>query len=294
MREKKIQQINKILGVLLFFVVFFANSLCFAEDENKLMRVELIYKVPESILLSQNKDENIQEGQKEFETYLKGKYSKRFDIRKIERQKFEETHTPAEYLQKVQPLETPLLVIINLEGTGTSVDHYQNAFGAKVDGVAPSVFVRVKEIVIDRKTGTYDGMDYGRQEYTAGTIAWGRDVYAVNTNPRTNVKNAVKAAINDVCRIDKSINKYANPTKYQKEIDRYYGRFEKINKAEKQEALEKEQKEAPDRARVAKFLEWAKKQPGLEMVVNMVKNNGTEFGLQTIEMYKAMGLYVEK
>ena len=70
--------------------------------------------------------------------------------------------------------------------------------------------------------------------------------------------------------------------------------LKKINKAEKQEALEKEQKEAPDRARVAKFLEWAKKQPGLEMVVNMVKNNGTEFGLQTIEMYKAMGLYVEK
>ena len=218
MKLKRIFLLTFVFGLTL-------AQFCFASDEKKL-RVHLFYKIPDTILQVQNKQENLVEGQKEFEGMLQKAYSKRFRVEKVERLANDKVVEPADCYQMVGPLETPFLLAIALEGTGTTVQHYQNAFGAQVDGVAPTTYVHLMEVIPDRQDLRFYGIDYGHQSYTAGTFAYGQTVAPVDVDPRTNIKNAVKACVRDANEFNRHhINKYMNPVDYQMEEDRFQGNY---------------------------------------------------------------------
>lgn len=284
---------KKISTVLVFLLCLFCQTV-FAAETPKKLSVCLIYKVADAVIQCQNKEEDMAAGQKEFEETLLKNYEKRFDVKKIQRMDENDIRPPKEYADMVQPTEIPLVVWVKLEGTGVSVDHYQNAFGAKVDGVAPSTFVHIKEVTVDKKNYAVYGWDYGKQEYTAGTFSLGRVVAAADTDPRRNAKNAIKAALKDVCSLNQDINKYADPTAYAIDQDRFYGNFRKANEIQNQQKEAKTAKEAPLRARVDKFVEYVHNHPELG-VTNLVDANRNDLSLmgQIMDMYIKTGLYKE-
>lgn len=287
-------KVRKIALITLAFVIGLMQ-ICLGAEEKK-TRVHLIYKVPEAILQVQNKEENVIEGQKEFETMLLKEYGKRFQVKKIERVDMAKTLYPLDCLQMVSPLETPLVVKITLEGTGTSVDHYQNAFGAKVDGVAPSTKIHMQEVILDRNESKFYGVDYGIQEYTSGTISLGRIVMAADTNPRTNVKNAVNACVRDVCVFNKQkINKYVSPEDYAIEEARHRGDFKTFDQALDKKKEQQEAANAPLKARIEKFKKFAEEHPdyGILPVLNMYQYS-LEMQKSIMESYIQMGMYKEE
>lgn len=286
-------KIKRVFVLSLLFVLGIAQ-LCFGAGEKK-TRVHLIYKVPEAILQVQNKEENIVEGQKEFEATLLKYYEKRFQVKKIERVPMDKLLYPEDCLKMTTPLETPLVVKILLEGTGTAVDHYQNAFGAKVDGVAPSTKVHLQEAIADRNDYKLYGIDYGTQEYTSGTFSLGRIVVAADTNPRTNVKNAVNACIRDACVFNRhNINKYVNPGDYAMEEARYKGDFKTWDLALSQKKAQQEAAEAPLRAIIEKFRKFAEEHPeyGILPMLNMYQYN-LQSQKTIMDTYIQMGMYKE-
>lgn len=279
--------------VLLLCCLF--SQIGFAAEPAKKMPVCLIYKVADTILQCQNKEEDMVAGQKEFEAELLKNYSKRFDVREMKHVNAKESHKPQEYIAMAKPDETPLLVWVALEGTGVSVDHYQNAFGAKVDGVAPSTFVSVQEGTIDRNNLTLSGWNYGTREYTEGTFSVGRVVAAVETDPRRNTKNAVKAALKDVCALTPGINKYTNPEMYAIDQYRFQGDFKKASELNQQRKAAQDAKAAPLRARVDKFINYVHNHPELG-ITNLVDANRNDLSLMNefMETYIKMGVYKEE
>ena len=275
-----------------------ANVVQAAENIENKKRVELIYKVPDAVLQCQNKEENIEEGKKEFEKFLLDQYGKRFNIRKIEYMSLEEKYQLPEYLNKVGPMESPLLVIIELKGSGTTTDTYQNAFGAKTTVLVPTTKLSVMEALVNRKDGKYGSYSSGTLEYSAGSLALGRDVYVGGTDPRKRTKNAIKDAIKDICTENTSINKYADPDAYQNEKDRYSGNFYKIAernavKAREHAAVTKDQKE-----RIEKFKAYCLKDKnsilyGLWTGSLYIWENDPETILPIIDSMKEQGLYKE-
>ncbi len=289
--ENMVKKVNLILVLLIGLFC----QISFASDAPKRLSVCLIYKVANTVLQCQNKEEDMVAGQKEFEETLMKNYSKRFDVKKIQRMDENDIRPPKEYLDMATPPEVPLVVWVKLEGTGVSVDHYQNAFGAKVDGVAPSTFVHIKEVTVDRKNYDVYGWDYGTQEYTAGTFSLGRVVAAADTDPRRNAKNAIKAALKDACSQNEKINKYVDPEAYEIDQNRFHGYFKKANEIQKQQKDAIIAKEAPLRARVDKFVDYIHNHPELG-VTNLVDANRNDLSTlkQMMEMYIKMGLYKEQ
>lgn len=285
---------KKIRVVFILLCCLF-SQIGFAAEQAKKFPVCLIYKVADTILKCQNKEEDMVAGQKEFEADLLKNYSKRFDVREMKHVDAKEIHKPQEYIAMAKPDETPLLVWVSLEGTGVSVDHYQNAFGAKVDGVAPSTFVKIQEGTIDRNSLTLSGWNYGTREYTEGTFSVGRVVAAVDTDPRKNAKNAIKAALKEVCSPDPDINKYTDPTGYEIEQARFHGDFKKVNELKNQSKAAQDAKEAPMRARVDKFVAYVHNHPDLG-ITNLVDANRNDLSIMKymIDMYTTMGLYKEE
>lgn len=281
--------------VVLFLLCCLFSQIGFAAETAKKLAVCLIYKVPDTVLQSQNKEEDMVAGQKEFEKDLLKAYSKRFDVREMKRVDEKETHPTQEYVAMAKPGEIPLLVLVKLEGNGVSVDHYQNAFGAKVDGVAPSTFVHIQEGTIDRNDNSFCGWDYGKREYTAGTFSMGRMVAAVDTDPRRNTKNAVKAALKDVCALTPGINKYTNPEMYTIDLYRFQGDFKKASELNQQRKAAQDVKEAPLRARVDKFINYVHNHPELG-ITNLVDANQNDLSLMKdfMDSYIKMGLYKEE
>lgn len=279
--------------VLLLCCLF--SQIGFAAEPAKKLPVCLIYKVADTILQCQNKEEDMVAGQKEFEAELLKNYSKRFDVREMKHVNAKESRKPQEYIAMAKPDETPLLVWVALEGTGVSVDHYQNAFGAKVDGVAPSTFVSIQEGTIDRNNLTLSGWNYGTREYTEGTFSVGRVVAAVETDPRKNAKNAIKAALKEVCSPNTEINKYADPTGYEIEQARFQGDFKKVDELRDQRKAAQDAKEAPLRARVDKFINYVHNHPELG-ITNLVDANRNDLSLMNefMETYIKMGVYKEE
>ena len=285
---------KKIRVVFILLCCLF-SQIGFAAEQAKKLPVCLIYKVADTVLKCQNKEEDMVAGQKEFEADLLKNYSKRFDVREMKRMDDKEIYPGKYYVAMVKPGETPLVVVIKLEGTGVSVDHYQNAFGAKVDGVAPSTFVHITEGMADTANSNLNGWDYGSQEYTAGTFSMGRIVAAVDTDPRRNAKNAIKAALKDVCSTNSEINKYANPTAYEIDQARFHGDFKKVAELRSQQEAAKEAKEAPMRAIVDKFITCVHSHSELG-ITNMVDANRNDLSTMKyiIDMYTTMGLYKEE
>lgn len=285
----------KKFRVVLFLLCCLFSQIVFAAEQAKKLPVCLIYKVADTVLQCQNKEEDMVAGQKEFEAELLKNYSKRFDVREMKHISDKESYKPQEYVAMARPDETPLMVWVVLEGTGVSVDHYQNAFGAKVDGVAPSTFVQVQEGIIDRDTNAFSGWNYGTREYTEGTFSVGRVVAAVDTDPRKNAENAIKAALKEVCSPNTEINKYTDPTGYEIAQALYQGDFKKVNELRDQQKAAREAKEAPLRARVDKFVNYVHNHPELG-ITNLVdaNRNDLSFMRDAIEMYTGMGLYKEE
>lgn len=288
---RKLKQIFWLAMVLVLGIA----QLCFGAEAKKL-RVHLIYKVPETILQAQNREENIEEGKKEFEAMLLKSYSKRFDVRKVEYEDWNARFTLAQYAEKVSPLDVPFIVRVKLEGNGTTVDHYQNAFGAKVDAVSMTTRVHVVEYLVDRTfPASFSWWDYGTKSYGAGTTSLGDIVIANDTDPRTNTKNAVKACIGDINKFnDDKINKYTNPVAYEFEELRYKGELKKAAELRKKEEERKAAQEAPARARIQKFVDYVKAHPELG-ITNLVEANKNDLTYMNtlINIYVGSGLYKE-
>ena len=131
------------------------------------------------------------------------------------------------YQEKVKPGQTPLIITLLLNGQGQSATHYQNAFGATAIGIAPAVSVSLIELLIDQSDLKPYSITYGPLEYSAGTFAVGRNIYAAQTDPRKNAKNALRGIFRDACKLNEDINKYANPVAYEYEYNRFIGDFKK-------------------------------------------------------------------
>lgn len=216
---------RKIIFLTLALALFLVNTV-FAADFQPTKKVVIFYRVSDAILQAQNSDEDIVAGKEEFEKELRNHYSKRFIVQDIKRNTYEPSQ-PSFYQSLIKPNQTPLMVIIELAGEDVSVDHYQNAYGAQATGYAPAIKVHLTEAVPAKDGLGFMPYDYGVQTYSAGTFSVGMGVYAAQTDPRKNVKNAVRASFRDACKFNDKINKYVNPLAAENEVARYSGDFEK-------------------------------------------------------------------
>ncbi|MHC1714861.1 MAG: hypothetical protein AB9858_04595 [Acidaminococcaceae bacterium] len=238
---------KKISLVLLSLMLL--TGICFAKDPEPTQKVVIFYNVPDAILQCQNSNEDIISGKEELEKELVNHYGKRFIVQGIERLTAGATITPSESFKKVKPNQTPFFIKISLDGQGESTATYQNAFGAKTSGVAPAINVHLLEAIPSIEDNTFYFHDYGVISYTAGTFALGMNVYAAQTDPRKNTKNAVRGCFRDACQFNQSINKYANPNAYENEYNRFTGNFKKLT-------LNETKKDTKLGIRIAKFITW--------------------------------------
>ena len=240
----------KKLFLLFCFIMLAFNTVYAATIPEPTKKVVLFYRVPDTILQSQNADEDIVAGAAELEKELKNHYSKRFIVQEV-RKAPEEKMLPDGYQALIKPNQIPLIVTIDLEGQGSNVDYYQNAFGAKSAGVSQTVNVHLVEALPASNNNSFAWIDYGVQAYGAGTFAIGRDIFATQTDPRKNVKNAVRGCFRDACKLNESINKYANPAAYEKEVNRFTGNFEAVVAAD-------QKTNSVALGKIKKFEDWCK------------------------------------
>lgn len=240
----------KKLFLLFCFIMLAFNTVYAATTPEPTKKVVLFYRVPDAILQCQNADEDMVAGAIELEKELKNHYSKRFIVQEI-RKAPEEKMLPDGYKALIKPNQIPLIVTIDLEGQGSNVDYYQNAFGAKSAGVSQTVNVHLVEALPASNNNSFAWIDYGIQAYGAGTFAIGRDIFAAQTDPRKNVKNAVRGCFRDACKLNESINKYANPAAYEKEVNRFTGNFEAVVAAD-------QKTNSVALGKIKKFEDWCK------------------------------------
>ena len=216
----------KKLFLFIFVLIALTANICFADAPEPTKKVVLFYRVSDAILQAQNSDEDMVDGKEEFEKELMNHYSKRFIVQEIRRATGEPSLPPV-YQSTIKANQVPLIVKIDLEGESTTTQFYQNAFGAKATGVAPAVNVHLIEALPSADGLNFIPFDYGTKTYSSGTFAMGMNIYAAQTDPRKNVKIAVRGCIRDACKLNEQVNKYVNPSAYDFEIARYTGDFEK-------------------------------------------------------------------
>ena len=216
----------KKLFLFIFVLIALTANICFADSPEPTKKVVLFYRVSDAILQAQNSDEDMIAGKEELEKELKNHYSKRFIVQEIRRATGEPSLPPA-YQSTIRANQIPLIVKIDLEGETTATQFYQNAFGAKAAGVAPAINVHLIEALPSSDGLNFASFDYGTKAYSSGTFAMGMNIYAAQTDPRKNVKNAVRGSFRDACKLNEQVNKYVNPLAYDFEIARYTGDFEK-------------------------------------------------------------------
>lgn len=217
----------------------------------------LYYKVPDVVLQCQNAQEDPVAGRAELEKEIEKIYGKRFDVKSVQPLPPDVT-TPSQ-LGAIPSGVMPFVIDITPAGEGTTVDHYQNAFGAGFDAAVPTVNVHLVEMAGDIADNTFYSYDYGVQSYSAGSFAIGKDVFAKEKNPRKNTKNAIKTMMKAACAQNTSINKYASPKAYAQEAARYEGRFKEM-------AMEKKIAQAKSNAEIEEFLAWCKTIPGGDQI----------------------------
>ena len=173
-------------------------------------KVILWYQVPAIVLEAQNESNDIKAGQAEFEAYIKEQYSKRFLIQSLKRAP-EGTLNPADLGRITRPDWRPIVISIQLAGTGKETDVSGNTY--------PTVKVAMQESASDgHQLYTYD---YGIKEYSSSLFAVMGYIVSNETDTRKHTKNAVNKAISDACKFNDKINRYADPEAYQVEHDRY-------------------------------------------------------------------------
>ena len=244
---------KKIL-LLTAMLVFALCTAVDAADFTPTKKVVLFYRVSDAILQAQNSDEDMAKGMLEFEKELRNHYGKRFVVQDIKRNTYQPTNDSNFYKKLVKPNQQALIVEIVLAGETTTSTQYQNAYGAQKTGYAPAVNVHLSESLPRLNGNGYATIDYGVKTYSSGTFTVGMNVYATETNPRKNVKNAVRASFRDACVMNEQINKYTNPAGYEMEKARFEGDFEGF------EALYVKQYGTAI-AEIQAFVEWCKKDP---------------------------------
>lgn len=218
----------KKLFLFVFVLIALTVNICFADAPEPTKKVVLFYRVSDAILQAQNSNEDMVAGKEEFEKELKNHYSKRFIVQEIRRATGEPAQPPA-YQSTIRANQIPLIVKIDLEGEGTTTQLYQNAYGAQATGVAPAINVHLLEAIPSTDGLIFVPYDYGTKSYSAGTFAVGMNIYAAQTDPRKNVKNAVRGCFRDACKLNEQVNKYVNPLAFDFEMARYTGDFEKCH-----------------------------------------------------------------
>lgn len=277
---------KKVLPVLFALVIL--SNFCYASAPEPSQKVVLFYNVPDAILQCQNANEDLVAGKEELEKELVNHYNKRFIVQGIEKIPQDSLLTPADYFNKVKPGQRPFIIKIDLKGQGQSTTLYQNAFGAQKVGVAPATNVHLRESVPNIDDNTFYQYDYGIQSYSAGTFAVGRDIYAAQTDPRKNTKNAVRGCFRDACIFNDNINKYADPNAYEKEINRFTGNFKPIS-------LTQGKTNADANAKIEKFKAWCnadKTRENYLIALDMI--NDTNLMAIYIDNLVKMGIYQEK
>lgn len=215
------------------FALMMLSNFCYASAPEPTQKVILFYNVSDAILQCQNSREDLNAGKEELEKELVNHYGKRFIVQGIERTTGGASLTPTDYFGNVKAGQLPFIVKIDLEGQGTLTTSYQNAFGAKTTGVAPSTNVHLIESIPSTEDDVFYWYDYGVRSYSAGTFAVGRDIYVAQSDPRKNTKNAVRACFRDACKFDDTINKYADPSACEKELNRFTGNLKALAMASK-------------------------------------------------------------
>ena len=214
---------KKIFSLVLCFVLLLAcNTMVFADGTKK--NVHIFYRVNNNILACQNRDEDIVRGKKEFEETIRKYYEKRFNLKKIEQTPYEKLSI--DYFKNRCSLgEYGFFITIELEGQSTQTEYYQNGYGAETAVTSPTTLVHLIEFIIIPGNDIVYRYDYGTKSYGKGTIAIGRDVFVADSDPRRNAKGAIEGCLRDACKVDKTINKYANEGAYKIESWRYAGDF---------------------------------------------------------------------
>lgn len=228
-------------------------------------------------------------GAAEFEKELQNNYNKRFIVQEVRRD-LDENLSYDQAKASIKSNQLPIIVKIAFGGTGTGVNYYQNAFGAQASGAYPTTNLQVVEFMPDESTHSFLSYDYGMQSYGAGTFALGRTIFAIETNPRKNTKNAIKAYIHDICVFNDNINKFADHEAYEIEYNRFTGNFKPIHEAQ-------EKRQAETKARIDKFISWCNTNldpevaKGYIMGMNTLADDNTK--LAYINYMKNMGFYKE-
>lgn len=191
--------------------------------------IVLIYKVPDTILMCQNSNEDMVAGAHEFETELKNHYGNRFIVDSVKHLPLEPKLGTDEYLAMVKPNQTPFILTLDLLGSGAQTVTYQNAFGATISSNIPTIKVKRDEYIVDRKDMAIYNVSYPVVEYSPNTMAVGREIVS-NTDIRKNTKNAVRGCIRDGCAYQgDKINKYADPANYSTYMETYTGNFKQFD-----------------------------------------------------------------
>lgn len=276
---------KKVL-LLICLCIFGLNSVSYAAAPKPSQKIFLFYKVSDIILQCQNAEEDKIAGRTELEKDLTTHYNKRFIVQGVQRIPEDTILSAADYLAKVKPNQVPFIVEIELKGQGQSSDLYQNAYGAQTTGVAPTVNVNLKEFIVDMTDKKLHGLDYGVKSYGSGTFAVGRSVYAVEKDPRKNTKNAIRASFRDACRFNETINKYADPTAYEQEYNRFTGAFKTFAAVYGKAAENKN-------AKIEKFKQWCDADETRKSHWIAVSSSHTDFAIAYINELIKMGVYKE-
>ena len=279
--------VKKILLALFLGVITF-NSVCLAATPEPSKKIVLFYKVSDAVIQCQNSSEDMAAGTKELEKELNNHYSKRFIVQGVQRLPQDTILTAAEYFNKVKFNQIPFIVKIKLEGQGQSTTLYQNAFGAQKYGVSPSTKVHLEEATLVTNDDSVYIQDYGIKSYSSGTFAVGRDVYAAQTDPRKNTKNAIRACFRDACEFNDNINKYANPAAYEREYNRFTGNFKALT-------LAGDLAMTDTNTRIEKFKTWCNADDSRKicLITIGVWGDSPELMISYIDSLIKMGVYKE-
>lgn len=280
------------------FIVFLAVLLCLigvvasaAEAPTPTQKIVLFYRVDDALLACQNSAEDIEKGRVEFEKLLAKYYGKRFVVQEI-RQNPDEEMTLEEYKKIIKFNQKPFIVIMEAAGEGTGVDSYQNAYGAKTQGAYKTFKIHIKEFAPNKNNNGFNSYDYGVLSYGSGTFSVGQMIFATDTNPRKIAKKAVDAVLYTVCRIDDDINKFAYPTAYQMEVERFNGVFDSHVAANEAKLKRAEAFETWCKQKIEEETEETMKKTYSDLL-NLFQNSSLDQKMIYIDSYIKAGLYSE-
>lgn len=224
--------------VLLITMLFFSFAACTgyaAEKPPKFTKKDafIFYKVPDQVLMCQNKNDDMIKGTEEFEDTIKDYYKKRFNIVGLKRSfialNAENKFPEKEKRQMFTTAKTASVIMLEINpiGNGTATDTYQNAFGAKQQITVPTTRIQYIEYFGYEPANVLYQHDYGVQDYRPNTMAMFGKLWTRDMNARVLTKNCVEWYMRDVNKFNPP-NKYTAPKHYDYYMALYTGDINKI------------------------------------------------------------------